>query len=42
MDGGIWVGDIKAGDIPADMRLNGISALIRRLFNSKDDNERMK
>jgi hypothetical protein len=24
------------------MRLNGISALIRRLFNSEDDNECMK
>lgn len=32
-----WVGDIHAGDMPADMRLNGISALNRRLFNSEYD-----
>jgi len=33
------ISDINAGDIPADMRLNGISALIRRLYNSEYEQE---
>ena len=39
MEAGRCVKDINAGDIPADMRLNGISALIRRLYNSEYEQE---